>query len=361
VLAARFDLARALPRPVMVLGLAKDSRHAARELRVFRSGLSLVPYLESAHSSPLIGDLDSPGTMLERTKRRGTELGVPLLLQLTLEQRDARWWASSELVEVSSGHSRIASSGSSETPEAALSEALQQLDRQYRSGLHSTAFQRDLGIVAHLQPAPREGIVVDAFRLVRRGDRDLAQLKLRNVGTAGTSALQAKIRSERRQLAALDLAPLAPGSTLDQEVLLEALSRDSWLGLSVQVDYQIGDECRRAVGQVLSAAGAAPTETSLEDEMPATYRELTTTAVNYYTAGEWVEARRLLRRVHAAAPNARVARALGLVEWDLRNVDSARKYLTEALESQRRALSPEQRDEVMALLQRASSTHVTAR
>jgi hypothetical protein len=198
--------------------------------------------------------------------------------------------------------------------------------------------------------APSQGIVVDAFRLLKRGDQEVASVVLRNVGPDRASQLTAKIRSQRQLLAQLDLGVVSVGATAEREILLPAPQQAFAAPLTVEVDYELGGERRRAQSQLVARVSAPGPDATLEPGVAPAYREMIKAAVRHYNRGDWLEARRLFLSVYAVAPNARVARGLGLVEFDLRNFESSRRYLEEALESKLRPLEPEQRDQVVKLL-----------
>ena len=356
VLHARFDLARALPRPVMVLGLVGDVQGAeARELPIMRAGLGLVPYLEIAHTSPLLAEVAQADAGLRRLRQRATELGVPLILQLSLSKVDQRWSANASLIEAGTGHALLTGAASNADPEPALSEAIRTLDTRYQGALGSPGVRQSLGIARHVSVAPNQGIVVDAFRLVRRGDQEVASVTLRNVGPDQASQLTAKIRSRRQLLAQLDLGVVSVGATAEREILLPG-PRPTLAGpLIVEVDYELGGERRRAQSQLLGPVSGDSSEVALDEGVAPAYRELIKTAVRHYNRGDWLEARRLFLSVYAVTPNARVARGLGLVEFDLRNFEASRRYLEEALASKVRPLEAEQRAHSSQLLQKIAN------
>jgi hypothetical protein len=240
----------------------------------------------------------------------------------------------------------LQSAKSNPRPEAALSEALQALDQQYRSGLGGSVLQTRLGIRSHVQAAPSDGIVVDAFRLVQRDGHSVASLKLRNESVKLTSELQARIRSNRQLLAQHQLAPISAAGALEHEIALQTY--DGSPELELEIDYQLGDERRQVVSQLLTPEGKAPAP--LGEDVSTAYQEMFRTARRLYDAGEWQESRLLFAQVYEKEPNARVACALGFVELDLRNLDAARKYLEESLASQVRPLSAAQRKEVTLAL-----------
>jgi tetratricopeptide (TPR) repeat protein len=309
----------------------------------------LLPYLEPAHASPVLAAAKNGQAALKQLTRRAVELAVPLVLQLSSLRQDAHWSSSATLVEVASGKWLLSGNGSADAPEAALSEALQSLDKQYRAALGTPGLQGSLGVTRHVSAAPNAGIVIDAFRLVQRDGKALANLQLHNIGPAGASELTARIRSQRELLAELTLGQVSAGAGLEHEIALQALPQGGPPELRLEVEYKLGDERHRAESQLLGPSGSAA-PSPLWQDMPAAYHELTRTATRHYDAGDWQEARRLFLSVYAAAPNARIACALGFVEFDLRHLPAARKYLEDALSSAERPINAEQHRQVEAKL-----------
>ncbi len=86
---------------------------------------------------------------------------------------------------------------------------------------------------------------------------------------------------------------------------------------------------------------------------PPGYRAAITAGVEEYEAKNYLEAREQFRHAHELYPNARTLRALGLVEYDLRNYPDAVRYLEQALASRERPLDGEMRMESETWLERA--------
>jgi tetratricopeptide (TPR) repeat protein len=74
-----------------------------------------------------------------------------------------------------------------------------------------------------------------------------------------------------------------------------------------------------------------------------------------FEVGNYAEARSQFTRAHRQFPNARTLRALGMVEFELKNYGECIEYLQSALTAQVRALEPSQRKEAELLLARARS------
>ena len=86
---------------------------------------------------------------------------------------------------------------------------------------------------------------------------------------------------------------------------------------------------------------------------PTGYREAVAAALEEFQAQNYEEARSLFLRAHALFPNARTHRALGLVEFELRNYIESVPHLEEALRSTTRPLSDSLRSEAQQTLVRA--------
>lgn len=90
------------------------------------------------------------------------------------------------------------------------------------------------------------------------------------------------------------------------------------------------------------------------DTAPASaeYSHIIDEALEEYRLQHYEEARSLFERAHAIEPSARTLRGLGMVEFELRHYVRASELLEEALKSEVRPLTPEQRDAVERLLAR---------
>lgn len=76
-------------------------------------------------------------------------------------------------------------------------------------------------------------------------------------------------------------------------------------------------------------------------------------ALTEFDLANYAEARSDLLEAHRLYPNARTLRALGMVEFELKNYPSSVSYLEQALASDVRALTAKQRSDAEALLERA--------
>lgn len=112
--------------------------------------------------------------------------------------------------------------------------------------------------------------------------------------------------------------------------------------------------CRSlALSLVLGGASLAHAQTSPPSAEPQGYRDAIDEAVTEYEDQHFEEARSLFARAHAIYPNARSARGLGMVEFELRNYGTSIEHLEAALASPVRPLEGALRTQTEALLERA--------
>ena len=100
------------------------------------------------------------------------------------------------------------------------------------------------------------------------------------------------------------------------------------------------------------APAAAPTEIA-PGSVEARYQQAVDLGFNEFAAGNYPEARARFLEAQGLVPNARISRALGMVEYELRNYAESIAYLKDALAGQVRALAPDQRGEVEKLIAQA--------
>jgi tetratricopeptide (TPR) repeat protein len=105
-----------------------------------------------------------------------------------------------------------------------------------------------------------------------------------------------------------------------------------------------------------SSLAAAQTQGSRRagSDVPADYDQTVKRALDEFELANYAEARSVLLEAHAMYPNARTLRALGMVEFELKNYASSVAYLEQALDSNERALTSEQQREAEQLLARAN-------
>lgn len=100
-------------------------------------------------------------------------------------------------------------------------------------------------------------------------------------------------------------------------------------------------------------ARAQPAQAAQQAPAPAGYQELVDVGLAESSAGRFEEARAKFRQAHALYPNARTARVIGMVAFELRDYVDAVRNLELALAEPRRALDDAQRFQVSALLDQA--------
>jgi hypothetical protein len=97
----------------------------------------------------------------------------------------------------------------------------------------------------------------------------------------------------------------------------------------------------------------ASAEDSADAKVEAEYQQLINDALNEYDRGSWEESAALFRRAHELRPSARTLRGLGLTAYEARRYPDSIRYLSEALTDTRHALTPKQREDIDATLERA--------
>ncbi|HEX6240071.1 MAG TPA: tetratricopeptide repeat protein [Polyangiales bacterium] len=108
-----------------------------------------------------------------------------------------------------------------------------------------------------------------------------------------------------------------------------------------------------AFGQERAAheAGGAPARS--EPAAPSGYEAAIELAIHEFELRNYAEARARFLEAHKLFPNARTFRALGMVEYELKNYGDAIEALESALRSQTRPLTGALRSDAEALLERA--------
>jgi hypothetical protein len=103
---------------------------------------------------------------------------------------------------------------------------------------------------------------------------------------------------------------------------------------------------------VANHALAAPGPGASDPGETTQYRAMLEEAVAEYDAHRYEEARALFRRAHEISPNARTLRGIGMASFELREYIEALRSLEASLVDQRRALTPTQKTQVEALIER---------
>lgn len=100
-------------------------------------------------------------------------------------------------------------------------------------------------------------------------------------------------------------------------------------------------------------AVAAPSDPLTPPSPDEAYRRAIQDGVTEYEAGHFEEARSLFRHAHELSPNARTHRGIGMTSFELRDYVAAVRNLAAALEDKRKPLTPDQRTDVVELLDRS--------
>ncbi len=112
-----------------------------------------------------------------------------------------------------------------------------------------------------------------------------------------------------------------------------------------------------ALSLTARASADAPAEprvvTPAETASQAEYDRAIDMGIVEHNAGRFAEARTQYMRAHELSPSARTLRALGMVEFELRNYGESVNYLEQALASEEKALDPSLRKQTEDLLSRA--------
>jgi tetratricopeptide (TPR) repeat protein len=147
----------------------------------------------------------------------------------------------------------------------------------------------------------------------------------------------------------------SPASLLRGRYRWLALLALSLLASSAKAEPESGPrEDASALPAVLPAGSgdAVHPEASHGDE-PSGYGEAVEAGIKEHERKNYEEARAHFQRAHELFPNARTARGLGKVDYELRNYGDAVRYLEEALSSNVRPLDAALRAETEKLLERA--------
>lgn len=110
------------------------------------------------------------------------------------------------------------------------------------------------------------------------------------------------------------------------------------------------------ISSCLTFSGALESAAAQPNQPPppvlAAYDAEIDRGISEFQAGNFAEARGAFMKAHQIFPNARTLRAIGKAEFELKNYVEAYGYLEQALSSEARALTAEQRADVQRLLER---------
>lgn len=108
-----------------------------------------------------------------------------------------------------------------------------------------------------------------------------------------------------------------------------------------------------ATAMLSVASTRAAAEDTTDAKVEAEYQQLINDALSEYDRGSWEESAALFRRAHELIPSARTLRGLGLTAYEARRYPDSIRYLTDALTDTRHALTPKQKEDIEATLDRA--------
>lgn len=358
VLHAEYDFAKAQRRPVMVMAVAPlkpELRSVAPEL--VRASLMNLPYLEMAHTQPLVASPEQARSYEARLRDKARSLRVPLVLSGAIAESKTGFSATLKLIESESGRTVAATAAESDASAKAFDSAVRALDEQFRQAITHAEVRTRLGLQNAAHGLERDTrLVIHAFQLPALKAAPAAaqgSLLIRNASTDAVQGGRVTLSAGARELDALPLPSLEPGATVKLPIPLARVAQltQTQLLLTAAVTYSIDGVYERvtAVAQLQRSGGYDPTGEYAANGAPADYLPLVRRGVQRHQTGDFQAARALFQRAHQLFPNARTLRALGMVEFDLGHYSAALESLTQALSAHARALTPDLRSEVVRL------------
>jgi tetratricopeptide (TPR) repeat protein len=358
VLHAEYDFAKAQRRMVMVMAVAPTKsalRGVAPEL--VRASLMNLPYLEMAHTQPLLASPEQARSYETRLRDKARALHVPLVLCGTLAETKTGFSATLKLVESETGRTLVASAAESDASAAAFDSAVHALDDQFRTAIAQSDVRTRLGLqnVAHgLERDTR--LVIHAFQLPTlnaEGKSAQGSLLVRNTSTEAIKGGRVTVSTASREVEDQPLPDVEPGAIVKMPIPLAGIAQftQSYLLLTAAVTYNVGGVYERvtAVAQLVRSGKSDSAGDYVTTGAPETYLPLIRQGVQYHQAGDFQTALAIFQRAHQLFPNARTLRALGMVEYDLGHYGPALEVLNQALSASARPLTPELRSDVVRL------------
>lgn len=356
-LQAEFDFVKAYKQRVVAMSVIPRSSElysAAPEL--MRSALMSLPYLDMAHTLPLLSSPEDARAMETRLRDRAKSLHVPLLLAAQLVPGENGWVATLKLIDTQVGRTLTAASAADTSSTLALGAAVRSFDERFREAIQAPAVRQRFGFddLAHrLSNSAR--LAIQSFQLPERTAQatpQAATLTLRNASQTAVRAAKLRVTSVDRELIAQPLADVAPGATSQATVMLDpgALGADGCALLTASIAYAApgGFDHVETVVPWCSKRAQPPTAAA-----PKGYSDSYSAALRKHAEGEWKEALALYRKSDQLYPNAQTKRGLGMVQLDLGQPEAAERDLRAALSAERDALTEQQRAQVRHLLSRS--------
>jgi tetratricopeptide (TPR) repeat protein len=353
-LQADFDLVKAYSQRVVAMSIIpRSSELYGTAPELMRSALMSLPYLDMAHTMPLLASPEQARDMEARLRDKAKSLHVPLLLAVQLVPGASGWVATLKLVDTQLGRTLTAASAAETSSTQALGAAVRSFDERFRAAIQTSSVRQRFGFddLAHrLSGSTR--LAIQSFQLPERGDHSAPQsalLTVRNASQTVVRAARLRVSSVDRELEAEVLPDIAPGATAEAKLLLDpaALGTDECALLTASVSYAAPRGSEQVETVVPWCAGSA------RAAAPSGYAESLAVARRKHEAGEWQDALALYRRTNELFPNAQTLRGLGMVELDLGQRDAAVRDLGAALSSSVEPLTEQQRAQVRHLLSRS--------
>jgi tetratricopeptide (TPR) repeat protein len=358
---AEYDFAKAYRRKVMVMSVAAfGSENAELGAQVVNSALMNLPYLEIAHSRPLLAAPESERELAQRLRDKAVALGVPLMVVCGFTRESDGWTAGMRLLHVASGRTVAAATGDGAGLAEAADRVVRTFDERFRAALSHQGARVRLGLEsATITRISASGLVIRAFRIPERTaaasgvPRD-GVIEIVNTSRESIEDMRMTIEAAGRPVIERPVPALAPGGSLVLSLPLAAVEvgDDGHVAVAAAISFRQGE--RRGLASAFAslivergaADAAAPTSARLQ------YDELMQTGLVHALHGEWEQARAAYARAHELHPDARTLHALGLLAFDLGQREQAARWLSEALVHRVRPLTDQQRREVETVLAR---------
>jgi hypothetical protein len=361
MLHAEHDFKKAFSRPVMAMTVVPSGEGLdVLGPEATRAALMNLPYFEMAHSQPVLSSPANARALEDKLRKRAEALKVPLVFAASLSHGDKQWSSAFKLIEVASGRTVAAATGSGPGSAEALDAVTRKFDEQYRSALGDAATRQRLGIQEAGTGASTQ-LVINAFKLPqpRDGGRESRALRgtleLRNASANRIEDAVLQLSSGADKVLSQPVPPIEPGASIELPVELNGVApaEGDYVRVTAEVTYKVGPSYERvaAVAPLMRPVKHArkPAAVKGDSTLSPQYVEVLAVAVKQHADGEWEEAFKTFQRAHELSPNARTLRALGMVAFDLRNYDNATRYLGQALANKERALDNSMREQVTKL------------
>jgi tetratricopeptide (TPR) repeat protein len=350
VLHAQYDDAEARGRQVLLMAVAPHALLALLGRALGAVPLSL-PYLQMAHSAPLVTEPPQEQRVLERLRREANKRSVPLLLNTRLDSRQQRFRCGLDLHAARSGKVLLSASAEHEDAAAAIDQALRAFDGRFRGALAQGRFRTALGLSGSVEEQ-EPGLIVTGFHVQASSPEPKGRLSLENRGAVVAQSPHIAFVAADRTLLERTLPDMAASSSqiveLPVATVRAAMIRSP--ELEAVVSYRQGEHYGRT--RAFAPLAAVEDEPVVDGAVPIAYRRAVERALAHHREGAFDRAWTAFQEAHALHPNARTLRGLGFVAFDLGRYADSLALLQEALESQVRPLPPQLRVEVAQVIVR---------